>query len=129
MMALVPGLGNSNLNSITAMREKVQILRSLPYDSLAFGSTKYWIVSADEKINMAPTSFSLEQNYPNPFNPSTKISWQVASKQLANIKSYDVLGNEVATLLMNTNQQEVMKLSSMPHPVSGIWHPESIFIS
>ena len=37
MLALVPGLGNSNLNSITAMREKVGIFRSLPYDSLAFG--------------------------------------------------------------------------------------------
>ena len=83
MMALVPGLGNSNLNSITAMREKVQILRSLPYDSLAFGSTKYWIVGLDEKINMAPTSFSLEQNYPNPFNPCTKISWLFTCREVA----------------------------------------------
>lgn len=47
----------------------------------------------------APKVFSLEQNYPNPFNPSTKISWQspVSSRQV--LKVFDVLGNEVATLL------------------------------
>jgi hypothetical protein len=46
-----------------------------------------------------PTDFVLNQNYPNPFNPSTKISWQspVSSHQI--LKVYDVLGNEVATLV------------------------------
>ena len=46
-----------------------------------------------------PKEFSLAQNYPNPFNPSTTISWQspVGSNQI--IKVYDVLGNEIATLV------------------------------
>jgi C1A family cysteine protease len=49
--------------------------------------------------NLAPNGFVLEQNYPNPFNPSTHIKYAVANKQFVSIKIYDVLGNEVATLV------------------------------
>jgi hypothetical protein len=48
---------------------------------------------------MAVNMFSLNQNYPNPFNPSTKISWQSPIGSHQTLKVYDVLGNEVATLV------------------------------
>ena len=43
--------------------------------------------------------FELFQNYPNPFNPSTKISWHSAVASWQSLKVYDVLGNEIATLV------------------------------
>ena len=52
-----------------------------------------------EDDNIAPVQFTLEQNYPNPFNPSTKISWQSPVGSWQTLKVYDILGNEVTTLV------------------------------
>lgn len=46
-----------------------------------------------------PNDFNLEQNYPNPFNPTTKISWSVPFSAHQTLKIYDVLGNEIITLV------------------------------
>jgi carboxypeptidase T len=43
--------------------------------------------------------FSLEQNYPNPFNPTTNLKFRIPDFGLVTLKIFDVLGNEVATLI------------------------------
>jgi hypothetical protein len=44
-------------------------------------------------------NYNLEQNYPNPFNPNTKIRWQSQVSSWQTLKVYDILGNEIITLV------------------------------
>lgn len=53
----------------------------------------------EEDNSTLPTKFNLSQNYPNPFNPSTVIKYQVPQNSFVNINVYDVLGNQVRTLV------------------------------
>lgn len=46
-----------------------------------------------------PGEFILSQNYPNPFNPKTNIGFRIANSGFVSIKVYDVIGNEVVTLI------------------------------
>jgi hypothetical protein len=57
------------------------------------------LVSVEQTDNLIPNGYALSQNYPNPFNPSTEIRFTVAHSGFTTIKVYNVLGEEVATLV------------------------------
>jgi ligand-binding sensor domain-containing protein len=64
------------------------------------------------------TNFYLSQNFPNPFNPTTKIKFTISnvetrhasSLQMVTLKVYDILGNEVATLVNEEKQPGIYEV-------------------
>ena len=79
-------------------------LRQMDFD----GTSEYSsVVEAEITI---PLEFSLAQNYPNPFNPSTKINFSLAFDSKVTLKIFDLLGQEVATLIngeLAAGEQEI----------------------
>ncbi|MDP2365756.1 MAG: T9SS type A sorting domain-containing protein [Ignavibacteria bacterium] len=81
--------------------------------------------------DIVPKVYSLEQNFPNPFNPSTKIRYTIPSNvkhQTSNVvlKVYDILGNELVTLVNDYRPAGAYEIefntSSISHqPSSGIY--------
>ncbi|MCY7363045.1 MAG: T9SS type A sorting domain-containing protein, partial [Ignavibacteria bacterium] len=65
----------------------------------AFTSIVSTPVSISSLTNNIPDKFFLEQNYPNPFNPTTNLEFRISYLGFVSLKVYDVLGNEVATLV------------------------------
>ncbi len=99
---------------------------SVQYSKWNQGSTFYSLAWTDLTTIQSTTekfhTFYLSQNYPNPFNPTTNIQYAVSSTQFVSLKVYDVLGNEIATLVNEEidagNYQVEWNASNLP---SGIY--------
>ena len=99
-----------------------------PYgpDTLYFGSIEVQSATSVEDTKDIPYEFVLHQNYPNPFNPGTKISWQSPVSGWQTLKVYDVLGNEIATLVNEEKpagnyETYFNPATSIKNPASGIY--------
>jgi len=83
------------INGTSSYAER--ILKGCVINGVVYGDTT--VVSVENEETPIANEFKLEQNYPNPFNPNTVISYRLAVTSNVTLKVYDVLGNEVATLV------------------------------
>ena len=64
-----------------------------------------FVPTGTDPIAEVVKNYSLEQNYPNPFNPTTEIEFIISEAGQATLKVFDILGNEVSTLV---NEQKAV---------------------
>lgn len=88
-----PGIG-STLDMLTVPSVTFTAEAGVVY-SFAINSS---VTSLGDDISI-PEEFSLGQNFPNPFNPSTSIQYDVKEAAQVTLKVYDMIGNEVASLV------------------------------
>jgi hypothetical protein len=88
--------------ALLAVGDKLYALWMADYS----GIYQVWLAIIDrnalsvEDGNDAPVyNFSLSQNYPNPFNSSTRIKYNIEKEGFVQLKVYDMLGNEIITLV------------------------------
>jgi hypothetical protein len=74
----------------------------LPYRSSApdLGAFETGVLTGVSEKEISPGEFALKQNFPNPFNPSTAISYQLSADSFVKLTVCDILGKEVATLVI-----------------------------
>lgn len=68
--------------------------------AIIYVNIPYDIIDDVEQADL-PTSFELIRNYPNPFNPTTTFVFNIVKPGSVSLKIYDILGNEVKTLISN----------------------------
>lgn len=82
-----------------------QETKNLPFLSLNEPTVEFELNKESSLVQTdLPTEYSLYSNYPNPFNPTTTIKYDLPSDGLVQIKVFDILGNELATIV---NEQKV----------------------
>lgn len=85
----------------------------LPFNGIApdLGAYEYDETNTSVFNYVIPNTFKLEQNYPNPFNPETIIGYTISKAQFVQLIVYDVLGNEIVTLVNDFMQPGIYSVS------------------
>ncbi len=90
------GLNGYQVSSIFVNSDDNKLYAATEDGTLFVGDA---ITGVEENEVDGPVNYALNQNYPNPFNPSTVISFSVQNDGFYSLKVFNVLGQEVATLI------------------------------
>ena len=99
-LGFVNGHGNSNSpKSYSFIDKNIYGGTKFKYRLKQIDNDGKYELSKEVEIELIPEAYFLFQNYPNPFNPTTNFKFQIVSYGLVLLKVYDVLGNEIATVI------------------------------
>jgi hypothetical protein len=119
-IGFVPGFGTSTETKTYSFIDENLISGTYKYrlKQIDFDGSFEYSNEIEVEVDFTPIEFVLYQNYPNPFNPSTSIKFEIPSviasgakqSQFVTLKVYDILGNEVATLVNEEKQPGVYEV-------------------
>jgi phosphodiesterase/alkaline phosphatase D-like protein len=89
----------------------------------AFSSVRTFMTEQSTSVRLIstiiPKEYALQQNFPNPFNPSTKIQFSLPVQSFVEIKVYDIMGRELATLLSQEKEAGEYQMEFVPAQLSS----------
>ena len=104
-IGFVQGHGNSNSPKEYTFTDKPNKGSKFKYRLKQIDFDGQFEYSSEVEVDLdVPANFSVKQNFPNPFNPTTKIEFSIPIDNNVEIKVFNVIGMEVATLLNEQRQ-------------------------
>jgi uncharacterized lipoprotein YddW (UPF0748 family) len=103
IQSIIRGRSLDYLDNTAVLNESytymVTSLDKLQNESMPSNQVNIIYTGLDLFTSAQPHQFKLEQNYPNPFNPSTNIQFSIPKTEFVILKIYNLLGQEVATVV------------------------------
>jgi hypothetical protein len=87
------------------------------YEGKLYDCMRIWgryiesVAGIEDQSSEIVTEYKLEQCYPNPFNSATEIQYSILQSSNVTLKVYDILGNEIATLVNEEKEQGVYTIN------------------
>lgn len=102
MIKRAEGITQKNYTPEGLQAGKTYIWKIIASDGQAKTEGPTWSFTTGEEVfveDILPREFALTQNYPNPFNPTTSISYVIPKSSFVNLSIYNIIGQEVKTLV------------------------------
>ncbi len=124
-IGFVEGQGTSTQKNNYSFIDKNPEIGSYSYRlvQIDFDGTSNESNTISVEVNSLITEYALRQNYPNPFNPSTIIEYSIPKSGIVKLKVYNVLGEEISTLVDGFEEAGIYKIDFKANNLSsGIYY-------